>query len=222
MPVWAFIQPAGLKRVRGYDMKKFRFMVFAGMALLSLGLTMCSSTPPVDFSTLDLSQPVPVGAIIGPIVTDRNSGGFYGKYGTNLQNVNTNLQEADREQLLAIICGTVAGNWESIAERVKAKTGITLDGDQFMQDLQNGDTSRILSQQNTLLSGGGYVYSWDSAAMETDTIVMEYSDIKLFASISVIYIDNTVVPSHIFFETKGEADEFGLAHTIGYTTISLR
>jgi hypothetical protein len=142
-------------------MKKIGLPVLVSMALLLLGVVSCASYPKLDLSTLDPSQPVDVYGIFMYITVDNVE--FYQKYGESLRTTGDQLASADADKLLKILCGTVAGNWESIVESVKAKTGLVLNGDQFMQNLEDGVSKNISSQLNKDSFGRPitYFYSWN-------------------------------------------------------------
>jgi hypothetical protein len=196
-------------------MKKFRFMIFVGMALLPLVITSCSSTQNLDLSTLDLSKPIQVGSIYLYINLDENyqPDKFYAKYGEGLRNASDQMQKADADKLLEILCGTVSRNWKSIADRVKAETGITLNGDQFLQDLRSGDSYRIISQKADLLYVHTYFYSW--SAMDYEPPV---------ALIGLIYLptEGTIIPDKISIETWDEGKYGDTSVNKRQTTRSLR
>jgi hypothetical protein len=109
-------------------MKKFKFLVFAVLVFALLAMTTCSSVPKLDVSTLDPSKPVPVHAIFFRIFK-HSTNDFAAAYGKSLLNASENLRPEDEQKLLKILCGTVAANWGFIVNRVKAETGLTLDGD---------------------------------------------------------------------------------------------
>jgi hypothetical protein len=142
-------------------MKKYKFLVFACLAFALLAMAACSSVPKLDVSTLDPSQPMPVGGIYLHLLGSDNSTTFYAKYGESLRNASDKLERKDEDKLLEILCGTVAANWEFIVNRVKAETGLTLDGDEFLLALESGDSSGITSRQ--LEFGTGYTYTWLSS-----------------------------------------------------------
>jgi hypothetical protein len=153
-------------------MKKLGVMVLISMALLLLGLTSCASTPKLDLSTLDPSQPVQVAGIF--MYMQKDSDEFYQKYGKGLRGFSDQLSPADADKLLKILCGTTAENWESIVDRVKAKTGLVLNGDQFMLDLEGGDSHNIKSDtwdDLILKKNMGYFYSWNVGAGNLESTV---------------------------------------------------
>jgi hypothetical protein len=141
-------------------MKKFKFLVFACLAFALLAMAACSSVPKLDVSTLDPSQPIPVGGI-HLLITKAFYARFYAKYGESLRNASENLGPEDEGKLLEILHGTVAANWGFIVNRVKAETGLTLDGDEFLQNLESGDTIGIVSFEYEY--GLGYHYQWISS-----------------------------------------------------------
>jgi hypothetical protein len=196
--------------------KKFRFVfvVFAAVALLSLEMISCFSIPKLDLSTLDPSQPVQVGGIY--LFAFSSSQGldstkFYEKYGESLRD--EQIQPADANTLLEILCGTTAANWESIVERVKAETGLLLSGDQFMMDLESGNSYRIVSQKENIGFGGArYSYSWNILDQESPSALIGL----IFDSSSGI-----VVPNKIQIQTA-EWDEFGTVGNVRDHTLQLR
>jgi hypothetical protein len=196
-------------------MKKLALMVFAGMVFLSLVLTSCSSSPKLDLSTLDPSQPIQVAGIFMYAYSggSLDSGEFYAKYGQGLRNASDDLQAADKEQLLEILCGTVYERWESITESVKAQTGLTLNGDQFMQEYDFGDTTKITSQAENMLAGAvRYFYSWNAGDYEKTTAL-----IRMYFNTS----SNTLIVNSVTIETADEG-QYGDRENVRQTTIDLR
>ncbi|MDR1326258.1 MAG: hypothetical protein LBK00_09515 [Treponema sp.] len=149
-------------------MKKLGAMILVSMTLLLLGVSSCASTSKLDLSTLDPSRPIQVAGVFMYMQEEGiTSDEFYQKYGKGLRNFSDQLSPDDAEKLLEILCGTVAGNWEFIVERVKAKTGLMLNGDQLMQALEEGDSHNIVSQtwdDVILKKHMGYFYSWSVGA----------------------------------------------------------
>jgi len=178
---------------------KIKFLGFVGISLVVLGMTACSSVPKLDLSTLDPSQPVEVGGVY-MYAYKSSSDEFYGKYGESLRNPSDQLTPADKDQLLEILCGTAAENWDFIVNAVMTKTGLSLNGDKFKQDLEYGESIRILSQELQLSLG--YFYSWNimdieypmaviglvfdrpSATMEVNQITIETGDIDTWGTIT--------------------------------------
>jgi hypothetical protein len=164
-------------------MKKLTFIVFVSIALWSLGMASCGSIPiprELDLSTIDRSKPVPVGLIsISFVNTDPKFPEFLNKYG-DIRKTSDQLEKADLDLLLELLCGTVSKNWEFITKHVKAEMGITLNRDLFMQDLKNGDTSKIASMKN---GPWGYYYSWNGQYLESP-----------IALISVTFKNGKMVP----------------------------
>jgi hypothetical protein len=125
-------------------MKEFRF-ILASLALLSLGMASCVSGPDrlsqLDLSAVDPAQPIPVIGILlqvtyaGPGSNDS----FLQKYGDG----DWNEDQKKITQLLDILCGTASRNWTSIAAKVKDKTGLTLNGEEFLNDFTDGATDRV-------------------------------------------------------------------------------
>jgi hypothetical protein len=151
-------------------MKKFKFMFFVSTVLLPLGMASCASLPKLDVSTLDPSQPVPVEGISLVIpVNAHNSFGakFYAKYGEGLRTTSDQLQTEDAETLLEILCGSVVENWDYIVESVKENTGLTLDGEELMQDLEYGDSYRVIIQRIEEKGLNNYMYSWSTTVHES-------------------------------------------------------
>ena len=146
-------------------MKRNRFFILVCFAIVLLVMTACTSMPKLDLSTLDPSQPVQVCGIFLYIYDQTNDEAFYGKYGTGLRNPSATLDAADADKLLEILCGNVSENWESITNYIKTETGLTLDGDRFMQDLDFNDSTRIVSQQLTGMVKG-YFYTWNVMDIE--------------------------------------------------------
>jgi hypothetical protein len=149
-------------------MKKLKFLILVGMALVLMGMTACASFPKLDISTLDHSQPVEVAGISLYIYTWTEN--FYETYGADLRNPSSDLPDAAKDKLLQILCGTVAENWEFITQRVKAETGLTLDGDKLLETWENRDSTHISSQKlpKSLGKDTGYFYSWDHPVEFTD------------------------------------------------------
>ncbi|MDR1506837.1 MAG: hypothetical protein LBI67_07005 [Treponema sp.] len=188
--------------------------VLAGMVLLSLGLTSCSSLQKLDLSAIDSSQPVEVGSIYLFAYSSSsglNSAAFFEKYGENLKS--EPLEQADADTLLELLCGAASTNWESIVERVKTETGLTLSGDQFMTDMESGDSRRITSQIGSVGFGTTrYFYSWNIIDQVSPTALIGLS----FDSST-----GTIVPNKIQIQT-GDWDEFGTASNIRDYTLQLR
>jgi hypothetical protein len=137
-------------------MKELKF-VLASLALLSLGMTSCMTTPKLDLSTVDTAQPIPVIGILMRTPSGDRQDQFYQKYGYG----DWNNDPAKQEQLLDMLCGTASRNWASIAAKVKNETGLTLNGDEFLNDLQNGRTDRIVTQKSkTPFDDRGYFFQW--------------------------------------------------------------
>jgi hypothetical protein len=196
--------------------KKFRFVfvILAGAALLSLGLTACSSIPKLDISTLDPSQPVEVNGIYLHVWINTSlfpdSTAFFKKYGGGLKSDSSQLQPADEATLLQILCGTVSAEWESICAVVKADTGLTLNGDQFMADLESGSAHRIVIQKETALGTTRYAYSWNrmDPTSPAALIGMTYDDA------------GTIIPGVVQIQTA-EWDELGTVGNIRDYSIRL-
>lgn len=121
--------------------KKLQFAVLAGIAL---GAASCASAPPkLDLSTVDFSQPMSVGMIIWTF--QESASDFFAKNAVN--------GEIRDDLLLSKLCGTAANNLKSIEEQFKAETGITitLNGDEFLQELKDGNTRGIVTQTTKAL-----------------------------------------------------------------------
>jgi hypothetical protein len=173
----------------------------------------CSSVPKLDVSTLDPSKPIPVGAIILSITEFPNDNNvFYRKYGGSLRNDPDKLETKDLEKLLEILCGTVAANWESIVNRVKAETGLTLDGDAFLQDMESGDITRIINLKSEGYPTTGYSYSWDLIDHEFPEVVIR---------LTVNSFSSAVTPAYAFIIT-GDVDALGVVTNQRMASISLR
>jgi hypothetical protein len=140
-------------------MKKIGIMVLLSMVFL-LGVASCASFPQLDLSTLDSSQPVEVGVIFMYVAEGSE---FYQKYGESLRNSDA-LSSADADKLLEVLCGTTAMNWESIVETVKAKTGLVLNGERFMQTLEDSDSHNVRRELENDAFGRPLrcFYSWGS------------------------------------------------------------
>jgi hypothetical protein len=199
-------------------MKKLKFLVFTGMVLVMLGMTTCASFPKLDLSTLDPSQPVQVSGISLFIYTTYNADIFYGKYGDSLGKASEGLEEADKDKLLEILCGTAVKNWDFITERVKTKTGLMLDGDQLLEDWENRDFSRIHSQDLMPAGRSGYFYTWDNN-------LVEYSEEYSIAMIQLVFYGTRGSPSPelygVIIET-GDMDAFDEVTNRRQAKISLR
>jgi hypothetical protein len=150
-------------------MKKIGLPVLVSLALLLLGVVSCASSPAkLDLSTLDPSQPIQVGVIFMYMTVENVE--FYQRYGESLRNTSDQLSPADADKLLKILCGTTAENWESIVERVKAKTGLVLNGDLFMQALEDGDSKAARSEifKDAFGKQLGYFYVWGAGDSQTN------------------------------------------------------
>jgi hypothetical protein len=148
-------------------MKKFWY-VLASLALLApltLGMASCASLPQLDLSKVDISQPIPVMGIL-MLVTYDGMGvneAFLQKYGDG----DWNDDPAKIAQLLDMLCGTASRNWASITAKVKDKTGLSLNGDEFLNDFKNGETDRVKTtpgERKGIGTSKYYFFQW--AAIE--------------------------------------------------------
>jgi hypothetical protein len=192
-------------------MKKFTFLVLAGMVLALMGMTACTSFSKLDISTLDPSQPVQVTAITLQVLAHQ-ADGFYGKYGAGLKNSSDVLQNEDTKKLLTILCGTAAEKWEFITQRVKAQTGLTLDGDTLLEDWKNGSTNNIKSQElarGPLGAYVGYFYTWENmAAIGLNALIDGEYPPHAFIRLIFSSTDSTLSLHSVIIETQ-DMDELG-------------
>jgi hypothetical protein len=124
------------------------------------------------------------------------------------------------DKLLEIICGTAAKNWKFIIERVKAKTGLTLDGEQLLEDWENRDSSRIHSQ--ILPPGGreGYFYTWDNPQAWDNQ-----QDNFSIAMIQLVFYSTSDSPSPELYSViteTGDKDSFDETANLRQAKMSLR
>jgi hypothetical protein len=163
-------------------MKKLKFAVLAGMVLLSLGMVSCASTPKLDLSTVDFSKPMSIGMIYWSCIVENSK--IFPENAVN--------GELSNDFLLSALCSAVADNREYIEQQFKAKTGITitLNGDEFQQELKDGNIRGILSQKTKLLGSVFWDYQWRITNHENpDAIIVVWErDGKLFPA--VVSIDN--------------------------------
>jgi hypothetical protein len=143
------------------------------MVLMALGLSSCASGPPkLDLSTVDFTQPISVGMIMFLQVHTDTGVLFSAKY----------PKEADGtlsdDIALKALCGTVAENLELIQELFKAETGfdIQLNGDDFLQDLENGDTTNIVKLSDTFASYDRHFYQWRATEHENPDAIIQLFD----------------------------------------------
>jgi hypothetical protein len=200
-------------------MKKLSVMVLVSMVLLPLGMTSCASLlsggkiKKLDISTLDRSQPVLVNEVY--VVIDAiNNEAFFAQNGKTLLNPQGEWQGNEADILLEALCGTVAGNWDFITERIQAKAGVTLDGDKLMQDLENGDSKAITSQKTKVLNRPSYRFSWASMELLSG---ITYANIYLAVSGET----GKVSPFSITL-VQLEVGELGTIEYSRQATISLR
>jgi hypothetical protein len=146
-------------------MKKLKFVVFVYVTLLSLGMTACSSLPKLDLSTLDPANPIQVGGIFMFIgrdeerdLTVQGNKSFFAKYWDGKTRDEDGDVQIDKNQLLTILCETVADDWKFITETFTAKTGLTLNGEQFLQELKDGDPKGIVSEKTGNRKLGSFYY----------------------------------------------------------------
>ena len=144
-------------------MKEFRF-VLASMLLLALGMGSCvtTGTPKLDLSTVDPAQPIPVVGILMRTPSGDRQDQFFQKYGdSGLEAWNNDPKKL--EQLLDMLCGTASRNWASITSKVKNGTGLTLNGDEFLEDLRDVNTDRLTTQKSSIpFDDRGYFFNWKS------------------------------------------------------------
>jgi hypothetical protein len=166
-------------------MKKFRF-VLASIALLALGMASCVTMPKLDLSTVDPAQPIPVFGILMRTPSGSYQDQFFQKYGdSEVEEWNDNPEKL--EQLLDMLCGTASRNWAAITSKVKGNTGLSLNGDKFLEDLQNGKTDGLTTQKSaTPLDNRGRFFNWNSIGVEQEygavinLIVREGGKIEVF------------------------------------------
>jgi hypothetical protein len=178
-------------------MKKIGFMVLVSVALLSLGMASCASlrswqlgSKKLDISTLDPARPIPVYQISLP---------EEGKKTTD------QLEPAEADRLLELVCGSAAKNWEAITKRFTAETGLTLNGDDFMSDLEYGDSSKITVTNTKALSGmDWHYYTWDNT----------YAVDGPFAYIEFRYSGNEIVPYWIAVMEYDLGEETGMGENV--------
>jgi hypothetical protein len=170
-------------------MKEFR-CVLASMALLALGMGSCVTTgtpPTLDLSTVDPAQPIPVVGILMRTPLGDRQDEFFQKYGDGgVEQWNNDPKKL--EQLLDMLCGTASRNWAAITTNVKNGTGLTLSGDEFLEDLQNGNADRLTTQKsNRPFDDRGYFFNWNGIGVDReygaviDLIVRGGGKIEIFA-----------------------------------------
>jgi hypothetical protein len=165
-------------------MKEFRF-VLASMVLLVLGMGSCVTAPKLDLSTVDPAQPIPVMGILMRTPSGTYQDQFFQKYGDG----DWNNDPKKLALLLDMLCGTASRNWAAITTKVKNETGLTLNGDECLKNLQNGNTSKLTTQKsNRPLDDRGYFFNWNGIPAESEgyngavinLIVREGGKIEIF------------------------------------------
>jgi hypothetical protein len=150
-------------------MKKIRF-VLVSLALLSMGMASCvtTSTPKLDLSSIDSTQPVPVVGILMRTPSGSYQDQFFQKYGyDDLEKWNNDPEKL--EQLLDMLCGTVSRNWTTITAKVKTETGLTLNGDEFLMHLQDGNTNKLRTEKSKRpLDDKGYFFTWQGIGVDSE------------------------------------------------------
>jgi hypothetical protein len=152
-------------------MKEFRF-ILVSLALLSLGMASCISSPErpsqLDLSTVDPAQPIPVMGILMRTPLGAYQDQFFQKYGdSEIEEWNNDPKKL--EQLLDMLCGTASRNWTAITTKVKNETGLTLNGDEFQQHLQNGNTAKLTTQKSKRpFDDRGYFFNWNDIPAESE------------------------------------------------------
>jgi hypothetical protein len=68
-----------------------------------------------------------------------------------------------------MLCGTASRNWASITSKVKNGTSLTLNGDEFLKDLQDGNTDRLTTQKSKrAFDDRGYFFNWNAIGVDRD------------------------------------------------------
>jgi hypothetical protein len=154
-------------------MKK-RVLALVSVVLMMLGLSTCASSPfpKLDLSTVDFTQPISVGMIMLLQVQTDTGVLFSTKYPKDADGMLSD------DIVLQALCGTAAENLELIEELFKAKTGIDiqLNGDDFLQDLDNGDTTHIVKQRDLFGSLDRHFYQWRAAEHENPDAIIQLLD----------------------------------------------
>jgi hypothetical protein len=144
-------------------------------------------SPSTGLSTVDPTQPIPAIGILMRTPSGDYQDQFYQKYGyAELEEWNNDPKKL--EQLLDMLCGTASRNWAAITSKVKGNTGLTLNGDEFLNDLQDGTTDRLTTQKsNRPLDDRGLFFNWNGIGAEHEEygavinlIVKEGGKIELF------------------------------------------
>jgi hypothetical protein len=155
-------------------MKKLGSLILAGMVLMALGLSSCVSDPygKLELSDEIFTQPLAVGMISFTQVQTDTGVLFSRKYPKDADGM------LNDDIVLKALCGTVAGNLELIEALFKAETGfdIHLNGDDFLQDLENGDTTYIVKQRDTFASYDRHFYQWRAAKHENPDVIIQLLD----------------------------------------------